>query len=203
MAYGSHRPPAREQLGDDRLKPRRFQIGPHAGRMAAGQDHAVDGVSLDSLIRDGVLEFLQADHLVVGGPSVAVGFHEWREKPQTPTRHRAWIGVSRRAVWRREDDAMIPSGQQPPWHSGFGRIEVPVRQRHQNNGHGDDLLEAPAPAQPILRSIPAVSGHPDAAIDEDQCPCALSLVVQRFIACAREVAKSFVKASDPERSAGH
>jgi hypothetical protein len=31
----------------------------------------------------------------------------------------------------------------------------------------------------------------------------LSPVVQQFIACAREVAKPFAKASDPQRSAGH
>jgi len=31
----------------------------------------------------------------------------------------------------------------------------------------------------------------------------LSPVVERFIECAREVAKPFAKASDPERSAGH
>jgi hypothetical protein len=31
----------------------------------------------------------------------------------------------------------------------------------------------------------------------------LSPVVERFIACAREVAKPFAKASDPKRSAGH
>jgi DNA-binding transcriptional LysR family regulator len=31
----------------------------------------------------------------------------------------------------------------------------------------------------------------------------LSPVVQRFIACARKVAKPFAKASDPKRSAGH
>ena len=31
----------------------------------------------------------------------------------------------------------------------------------------------------------------------------LSPVVERFVKCAREVAKPFAKAADPERSAGH
>jgi DNA-binding transcriptional LysR family regulator len=63
--------------------------------------------------------------------------------------------------------------------------------RHADEAHPLKELHVDLPLRPWLVAILTLKNR------------TLSPVVERFIACAREVAKPFAKASDPKRSAGH
>ena len=63
--------------------------------------------------------------------------------------------------------------------------------RHADEAHPLKELHVDLPLRPWLVAILTLKNR------------TLSPVVERFIACAREVAQPFAKASDPERSARH
>ena len=103
--------------------------------MPARQEQRIKVYRSNFAVGDRPLERITLLHVQIRAASVGIGLQKRRKDAKPLAGHHFWIGASCAAGWCGEHDVMPVIAHCAPWDAAFRRIEVAVRQRHEQGRH--------------------------------------------------------------------